>query len=203
MTRIVYHWFRGVQLYVIRSKLILYYRNTTWCIRNAYFLFFKFEFLMKWETAVILVKSAPVLSTRRTRLCDTLSWPFCLSLNVSNHWSVWCLVTQICIKTWEIRSWLAACLAIGRTIASFTWFSDTSTWHITTIAGIIIRVLNMFLTHCSLRKWNFANVRQIGILGWEIIKLREPFDYPTSDICRKRQTCLTFIRKDCHCGQVM
>ena len=36
------------------------------------FLFFKFEFLMKWETAVILVKSAPVLSTRGTRLCDTL-----------------------------------------------------------------------------------------------------------------------------------
>ena len=27
---------------------------------------------MKWETAVILVKSAPVLSTRRTRLYDTL-----------------------------------------------------------------------------------------------------------------------------------
>ena len=72
MTRIVYHWFRGVQLHVIRSKSILYYRNTTWCIRNAYFLFFKFEFLMKWETDVILVKSAPVLSTRRTRLCDTL-----------------------------------------------------------------------------------------------------------------------------------
>ena len=28
---------------------------------------------MKWETAVILVKSAPVLSTRRRRLCDTLA----------------------------------------------------------------------------------------------------------------------------------
>ena len=73
MTRIVYHWFRGVQLYIIRSKLILYYRNTTWYIRNAFFFsFFKIEFLMKWETAVIWVKSAPVLSTRHRRLCDTL-----------------------------------------------------------------------------------------------------------------------------------
>ena len=41
MTRIVYHWFRGVQLHVIRSKLILYYRNITWCIRNAYFFIFQ------------------------------------------------------------------------------------------------------------------------------------------------------------------
>ena len=31
----------------------------------------------------------------------------------------------------------------------------------------------------------------------EMIKVRELFDYPTSDICRKRQTCLTFIHDDC------
>ena len=30
-----------MQLHVIRSKLILYYRNTTWCIRNAYFFIFQ------------------------------------------------------------------------------------------------------------------------------------------------------------------
>ena len=72
MTRIVYHWFRGVQLHVIRSKLILYYRNTTLRVRNAYFCIFQFEFLMKWETDVIWVKSAPVLSTSCARLCDTL-----------------------------------------------------------------------------------------------------------------------------------
>ena len=29
-----------------------------------------------------------------------------------------------------------------------------------------------------------------------MIKIRELFDYPTSDICRKYQTCLTFIRED-------
>ena len=46
----------------------------------------------------------------------------------------------------------------------------------------------------SLREWNLTNVRQIAILGWEMIKIRELFDYPMSDICRKRQTCLTFWR---------
>ena len=51
----------------------------------------------------------------------------------------------------------------------------------------------------SLREWNFTNVRQIAILGWEMIKIRDLFHYPMSDICRKRQTCLTFwksIRED-------
>ena len=33
---------------------------------------------------------------------------------------------------------------------------------------------------------------EIAILGWEIIQIRQLFYYPTSDICRKRQTCLTF-----------
>ena len=47
---------------------------------------------------------------------------------------------------------------------------------------------------CSLREWNLTNVRQIAILGWEIIKIRNLFDYPTSHICRKRQTCLMFWR---------
>ena len=52
------------------------------------------------------------------------------------------------------------------------------------------------LSPSSLREWNLTNVRQIAILGWETIKLRERFDSP-SDICRKHQTCLMSIREDC------
>ena len=45
----------------------------------------------------------------------------------------------------------------------------------------------------SLRKWTLTKIRQIAILGWEMFKIRGLFDYPTSDICRKCQTC----RGDC------
>ena len=38
---------------------------------------------------------------------------------------------------------------------------------------------------CSLREWNLINVRQIAILGWEMIKITELFDYcKTSHISR-------------------
>ena len=52
----------------------------------------------------------------------------------------------------------------------------------------------------SLREWNLTNVRQIAILGWEMIKIRQRFYYPTSHICRKHHTylgdVLTSIRED-------
>ena len=52
-----------------------------------------------------------------------------------------------------------------------------------------------------LHEWNFTNVRQIAILGLEMIKTRDIFYYPTSDICRKYQDMsdvLTPICKDCY-----
>ena len=52
------------------------------------FLFFKFEFLMKWEMAVILW-SAPVLSTRRTQLCDTLQFQV---TTIIRYHAILCLV---------------------------------------------------------------------------------------------------------------
>ena len=46
-----------------------------------------------------------------------------------------------------------------------------------------IKALGLYIVMFNtLREWNMTNIRQIAILGWEMIKIREFFYYPTSYI---------------------
>ena len=50
------------------------------------------------------------------------------------------------------------------------------------------RITQSIFKH-SLCEWTLTSVIEIAILGGEMITIREIYNYPRSDICRKRQTC--------------
>ena len=125
-----------------------------WFITNASFSFSKFEFLMKWETAIMLVKSAWFFLPTQNRLWRTSppSPPLCAALyRILIHYYLVLLYGDIAQGQHWLRWWLVA------------WRHQAITWtnvvfSLVMISGVYLRVISQQLSQGTVVYNKFENI---------------------------------------------